>query len=63
MTLAGDDFIHMLQGSLNPTTAFMSGKLKIKGNLGMATKLEKIMKQTRSKMWSAWSDIIKELHV
>ena len=27
------------------TAAFMSGKLKIKGNMGLAMKLEKLMKQ------------------
>ena len=32
-------------GKLNPTTAFMSGKLKMEGNLGKALALEKIMKK------------------
>ena len=32
-------------GKLNPTTAFMSGKLKMEGNLGKALALEKVMKK------------------
>ncbi|ELU18275.1 hypothetical protein CAPTEDRAFT_166703 [Capitella teleta] len=50
MILNAENFVKMFAGKLNPTTAFMSGKLKIKGDLGMAMKLEKIMKQTRSQL-------------
>ena len=45
--MSGEDFVKMFQGQLNPTTAFMSGQLKIKGDLGLAMKLEKLMKQAR----------------
>lgn len=45
MTLSSDDFVKMFAGKLNPTSAFMSGKLKIKGELPLAMKLEKLMKQ------------------
>jgi len=44
MTLEAGDFVKMFAGKMNPTTAFMSGKLKIKGDLGLAMKLEKLLK-------------------
>jgi len=44
MTMSGEDFTKMFAGKLNPTQAFMGGKLKIKGNLALAMKLEKLMK-------------------
>ncbi len=39
MTAASDTFQDILSGSLNPTAAFMSGKLKLDGDMGMAMKL------------------------
>nr|QBZ96192.1 hydroxysteroid dehydrogenase-like protein 2 [Perinereis aibuhitensis] len=50
MTLSPDDFAKMFAGKLVPTQAFMSGQLKIKGDLGLAMKLEKLMKQMKSHM-------------
>ena len=50
MTLDSADFLKMFQGELNPTSAFMGGKLKIKGDVMMAMKLEKLMGQVRSKL-------------
>lgn len=47
MVLSKNDFIKMFAGQLNATSAFMSGKLKIKGDLGMAMKLDKLMKTNR----------------
>lgn len=47
MVLSKDDFVKMFAGQLNATQAFMSGKLRIKGDLGMAMKLDKLMKTTR----------------
>ena len=44
MTLSDADFIQMLTGKLDATSAFMSGKLKIKGNIGLTMKLQKFMK-------------------
>ena len=38
-------FVDMFAGKLNPTTAFMTGKMKLKGDLGKAMKLEKLMKK------------------
>ena len=44
MTLSDADFTQMFAGKLDATSAFMSGKLKIKGNMGLAMKLQKFMK-------------------
>ncbi|TUN30349.1 Tight junction protein ZO-2 [Bagarius yarrelli] len=43
MSLDSDDFIKMFTGKLKPTMAFMSGKLKIKGDMSLAIKMEKMM--------------------
>jgi len=40
----------MFQGALKPTAAFMTGKLKIKGDMGKAMKLEKLLGQVKSKL-------------
>lgn len=37
------DFAAMLSGNLNPMTAFMSGKIKVKGDMSVAMKLGTIM--------------------
>lgn len=39
------DFRKFLQGSINSTTAFMMGKLKIEGSIGQALKLDKLLGQ------------------
>lgn len=44
------DFVKMFKGQIKPTAAFMSGKLKIEGNLQKAMKLEKLMGQMKSKL-------------
>lgn len=36
---SADTFQDILSGDLNPTMAFMTGKLKVEGNMGMAMKL------------------------
>lgn len=43
LQLAGGDFVKLANGELNGTQAFMSGKLKIKGNMGLALKLQSIL--------------------
>uniref|UniRef100_A0AAX7VJM8 Hydroxysteroid dehydrogenase-like protein 2 n=1 Tax=Astatotilapia calliptera TaxID=8154 RepID=A0AAX7VJM8_ASTCA len=43
MKMDSSDFSKMFSGKLKPTMAFMSGKLKIKGDMTLAIKLEKLM--------------------
>ncbi|XP_010586320.2 hydroxysteroid dehydrogenase-like protein 2 isoform X1 [Loxodonta africana] len=50
MTMSAEDFVKMFSGKLKPTMAFMSGKLKIKGNMALAIKLEKVMTQMNAKL-------------
>nr|KAF6433587.1 hydroxysteroid dehydrogenase like 2 [Molossus molossus] len=50
MNMSTDDFVKMFSGKLKPTLAFMSGKLKIKGNMALAIKLEKLMSQMHAKL-------------
>lgn len=38
-----DTFQDIMSGDLNPTSAFMSGKLKVDGDMGMAMKLASYM--------------------
>jgi putative sterol carrier protein len=38
----GETFEKIVSGEQNPTTAYMTGKLKIKGDMGAAMKLQKL---------------------
>jgi putative sterol carrier protein len=42
ITATSDDFEKIVAGDMNPTSAYMSGKLKIKGDMGAAMKLQKL---------------------
>jgi putative sterol carrier protein len=42
ITTNGETFDKIVTGEQNPTTAYMTGKLKIKGDLGAAMKLQKL---------------------
>lgn len=48
-SLDKDIFVKMFSGEIKPTAAFMQGKLKIKGDMMLAMKLETLMTQMNSK--------------
>lgn len=50
LTMDSKNFFNMFSGKLKPATAYMMGKLKIKGNLQQAMKLEKLMTSLKSKL-------------
>lgn len=37
-------FLNLLRGKLDPTIAFMSGRIKVDGSLGVALKLQELFK-------------------
>ncbi len=41
--LSADDFAKLMTGALDPTMAFMLGKLKVEGKLGVAMKLTTLL--------------------
>ncbi len=43
ISMAADDFEAMLDGKLNATSAFMAGKLKVKGDMSLAMKLQSLL--------------------
>ena len=43
VVIAQDDFESILSGDLNPMSAFMSGKIKVKGDIGVAMKLPSLL--------------------
>jgi putative sterol carrier protein len=40
---AADDWLAVANGTLNPMQAFMSGKIKIQGDMGLALKLQPLL--------------------
>ncbi|NXP83568.1 HSDL2 protein, partial [Passerina amoena] len=50
MSMSSADFVKMFTGKLKPTLAFMTGRLRIKGNMALAIKLEKMLSQLNSKL-------------
>ena len=44
VTMADEDFLALLSGKLNGQMAFMTGKLKIAGDFGLALKLESLLR-------------------
>ncbi|GFT67033.1 hydroxysteroid dehydrogenase-like protein 2 [Nephila pilipes] len=49
-TMDLDCFMKLFSGSLKPTSAFMSGKLKLKGDMNLAMKLEKLMSAMKARL-------------
>jgi putative sterol carrier protein len=45
MTMAASDYVDMIAGKLNGQMAFMSGKLKIAGDMGLAMKMQTLFRQ------------------
>ena len=43
ITMAAEDFVGIVSGKLNPQMAFMTGKLKLKGDMSLALKLQQIL--------------------
>lgn len=43
VVVSSDDFEQIIEGKLNPQMAFMSGKLKIQGDMGLAMKLGNVL--------------------
>ena len=44
ITMAAADFLERVEGKLDGTMAFMSGKLKVKGDMGLAMKLQNVLR-------------------
>jgi putative sterol carrier protein len=42
ISMSEENFEQMISGDLNPTTAYMTGKLKVKGDMSAAMKLQKL---------------------
>jgi putative sterol carrier protein len=44
IAMAASDFLDLVDGKLDGTMAFMSGKLKVKGDMGLAMKLQNVLR-------------------
>ena len=49
LILADDQFAKLVAGKANAQKLYMSGKLKVKGDIMKATKMEPILKKAQSK--------------
>ena len=43
ITISKDDFLALTAGELNPTMAFMSGKLRVDGDMSIAMQLSQVL--------------------
>ncbi|MBL7777088.1 MAG: SCP2 sterol-binding domain-containing protein [Chitinophagales bacterium] len=44
ISVSVDDLMGIVSGSVNPMMAFMSGKIKVQGDMGLAMKLQQLLK-------------------
>lgn len=49
ITVSDDDFVALAEGKLNAQQAFMQGKIKVKGNMALAMKLNTVMAAAKPK--------------
>lgn len=47
LTSTDEDLMAMVKGDLNPVTAFMQGRVKIKGDMSLAMKLQTLLSEMR----------------
>ncbi len=47
VTVSKDDLVAMTQGAMDPTTAFMTGKLKIAGDMSVAMALQPLLARAK----------------
>ena len=47
IVVAKEDFDHISEGKLDPTMAFMQGKLKVNGDMSVAMKLQPLLAKAR----------------
>lgn len=45
LSMTAQDYVDMIMGKLNGQMAFMSGKLKISGDMGLAMKMQSLFKR------------------
>jgi putative sterol carrier protein len=43
ISMSLENFLQLIEGELDPTTAYMFGKLKVEGSMGVAMKLSKVI--------------------
>ena len=43
VSMTKDNFMALVKGDLNPMMAFMSGKIKVSGDMGVAMKLQSLL--------------------
>jgi putative sterol carrier protein len=43
ISMDSGDFVNMINGDLNPQLAFMTGKLRVAGDIGLAIKIQAII--------------------